>query len=97
MPGVITTDRDKPKLALSGGVDDGGGHAVASSRSSRTAWAASRLSNSDSGPASSSSRKPWNASDEQSSPGLVTTTAEPGGKSTERQGMYLQYRRSPLH
>ena len=58
-----------------------GAHAPVSTRTSRRASSASRLSSSGSGPASRSSRKAWKASGEQSSSGLVTTTTEPGGKS----------------
>jgi len=63
------------------GVDDNEGHAWASTRSARSASAASTLSSSGSGPASSSSMNARNASGEASSSGLVSTTAEPGGRS----------------
>ncbi len=69
-------------LDSDGRVDDDGCHTVVSSRSSRTAWAASRLSMSGSGPRSNSSSKSWNASGEQSSSGLVTTTVDSGGPVT---------------
>ena len=56
------------------------------------ASAASRLSNSGSGPARRSSRKAWRAGGEQSSSGFVTTTAEPGGRSLGRFAVPLSYR-----
>ena len=67
-------------------------HASASTRNSRSAAAASRLSSSGSGPARSSSRKAWKAAGEQSSSGFVTTTDGPGGRSLGRFAMPPSYR-----
>ncbi len=77
---------------------DSRGHASASTRNSRRASAAQRLSSSGSGSARRSSRKAWKAAGEQSSSGFVTTTAEPGGRSLGRFAMPLSYRPLlPLH